>query len=218
MPAAAGPAIALETPGTTLTSMPAALQASASSLPRPKTNGSPPLSRTTVRPAPRVLHQQRVDLGLGVGRVPAAPCPHRSARRRSGLRPGARRRSAGHAPPRPHCRRSSSPRAVMRPGSPGPAPTRCTDPCLGTRAADSGPKPWRRRRRVTPGKIDDDFYESRIIPDGAGQWSRVASRESREASVCPPRRGSRHRSGTAPQRDAAVPLPPAAPRPAGHRR
>ena len=48
IPAAAGTAIALDTPGTTRTSgcrRPA--QASSSSPPRPKTNGSPPLSRTT---------------------------------------------------------------------------------------------------------------------------------------------------------------------------
>ena len=51
IPAAAGPAIALETPGTTSHGTPAARHASSSSLPRPNTNGSPPLSRTTVRPA-----------------------------------------------------------------------------------------------------------------------------------------------------------------------
>ena len=47
MPAAAGTAIALETPGTTRVVTPAAAQASSSSPPRPKTNGSPPFSRTT---------------------------------------------------------------------------------------------------------------------------------------------------------------------------
>ncbi len=51
MPAAAGAATELVTPGTTVTGIPAAAQASNSSPPRPKTYGSPPLSRTTRAPA-----------------------------------------------------------------------------------------------------------------------------------------------------------------------
>ena len=51
IPASAGTATALVTPGTTSNGTPAATQASASSPPRPKTYGSPPLSRTTRRPA-----------------------------------------------------------------------------------------------------------------------------------------------------------------------
>ena len=51
IPALAGTATALVTPGTTVTGTPARAQASASSPPRPKTNGSPPLSRTTRWPA-----------------------------------------------------------------------------------------------------------------------------------------------------------------------
>ena len=47
MPAAAGTATALVTPGTTSTVTPASRQAMASSPPRPSTNGSPPLSLTT---------------------------------------------------------------------------------------------------------------------------------------------------------------------------
>ena len=50
MPAAAGAAKAELTPGTTSYSTPAVRRASASSPPRPNTNGSPPLSRTTRRP------------------------------------------------------------------------------------------------------------------------------------------------------------------------
>ena len=60
-PASSGTATALVTPGTTSTGTPAAAQASTSSIPRPNTNGSPPLSRTTVRPAARVPDQQVVD-------------------------------------------------------------------------------------------------------------------------------------------------------------
>jgi len=50
MPAAAGAATADVTPGTTSQGMPAAASASTSSPPRPKTNGSPPFSRTTRSP------------------------------------------------------------------------------------------------------------------------------------------------------------------------
>src|SRR5437763_1362260 len=58
MPAAAGTATAEETPGTTSTSAPAAAQAATSSPPRPNTNGSPPLRRTTRLPA-RVTGRHR---------------------------------------------------------------------------------------------------------------------------------------------------------------
>ena len=50
MPAYAGTATAELTPGTTSNGMRAPASASASSPPRPNTNGSPPLSRTTRRP------------------------------------------------------------------------------------------------------------------------------------------------------------------------
>ena len=52
------------TPGTTSNSIPRPRSVSASSPPRPKTNGSPPLSRTTLRPARRPLGDQRLDLLL----------------------------------------------------------------------------------------------------------------------------------------------------------
>ena len=51
MPARAGTAIGLVSPGTTVTGTPAARQASTSSKPRPKTKLSPPLNRTTRFPA-----------------------------------------------------------------------------------------------------------------------------------------------------------------------
>ena len=50
MDARPGAASAEETPGTISKATPACVSASASSPPRPKTNGSPPLSRTTRRP------------------------------------------------------------------------------------------------------------------------------------------------------------------------
>ena len=109
--AAAAPSAAL-TPGTTSTGTPAARQASASSPPRPNTNGSPPLSRTTSLPGQRLAHQQRVD------RRPAAACaargawrPRRAApwggpSRGSRDRPARRARSA--SPPSPAARRAAS--------------------------------------------------------------------------------------------------------------
>ena len=51
IPAYAAAPIALVMPGTTSNGTPAAASASASSPPRPKTNGSPPFRRTTVAPA-----------------------------------------------------------------------------------------------------------------------------------------------------------------------
>ena len=70
MPAAAGTDTAEVTPGTTSTGTPAAWQASTSSQPRPSTNGSPPLSRTTSRPRQGPLDDDLVDLVLREGVVP----------------------------------------------------------------------------------------------------------------------------------------------------
>ncbi len=67
IPAAAGAANAELTPGTTSTSIPARRRASASSPPRPNTNGSPPFRRTTRTAAAPVGDQQLVDPGLAVG-------------------------------------------------------------------------------------------------------------------------------------------------------
>ena len=64
-----------ETPGTTSKGMPAAASASASSPPRPKTNGSPHLSRTIALATPRRLHEQALDGPLGHARLPRA-LPH----------------------------------------------------------------------------------------------------------------------------------------------
>jgi hypothetical protein len=50
MPAYASAPKIDDTPGTTSMGIPASAQALASSPPRPKTNGSPPLSLTTVKP------------------------------------------------------------------------------------------------------------------------------------------------------------------------
>ena len=59
MPASSGTATAEVTPGTTVTGTPASRQASTSSIPRPNTYGSPPLSRTTTRPPAGAVDQER---------------------------------------------------------------------------------------------------------------------------------------------------------------
>ena len=92
MPAAAGTAIALVMPGTTSTGMPGARRsASTSSPPRPKTNGSPPLSRTTNLPGQRVLDQGRVDRAPAPSTARTGSSPRRSPRRRRPARRAARR-------------------------------------------------------------------------------------------------------------------------------
>ena len=67
MPAAAGAAIADVIPGTISKGTPAAARASASSPPRPKTNGSPPLRRTTRFAGSRVRRGAPRCLCCGVG-------------------------------------------------------------------------------------------------------------------------------------------------------
>ena len=70
MPARAGTATGLVSPGITVTGTPAARQASTSSKPRPKTKLSPPLNRTTRLPASARDDDQVVD-GLLGGEPPA---------------------------------------------------------------------------------------------------------------------------------------------------
>ena len=123
IPAYAAAPMALVMPGTTSKAMPAAASASASSPPRPNTNGSPPLRRTT-HPAvrPRSTRTWLICSWVRSTRPGAFPAGISSAPA------GARARSAGDARrsyTTTSARRSSSaPRTVTRPGSPGPAPTR----------------------------------------------------------------------------------------------
>ncbi len=102
---------------------PAARSACASSPPRPKTNGSPPFSRTTVRPDRACSTSRRVVSSCGTcSPPPTLPTSMISASRRApasasaGIRRSWRMTSAAAM--------SSIARAVSRPGSPGPAPTR----------------------------------------------------------------------------------------------
>ena len=88
MPAAAGAATALVTPGTTSYGTPARCSASASSPPRPNTNGSPPFSRTTRRPrrAARIISawiavlRHRVAAGALADEEPLRPPRERRMR------------------------------------------------------------------------------------------------------------------------------------------
>ena len=126
MPADSGTAAIDETPGTSSNGTPARTSASASSPPRPKTNGSPPFSRTTRRPR--------------------LPCATSSALMSSWLRPSREMRSAPIGASRrsrratsrsytstSHVRTRDRPRTVISSGSPGPrrrASTRHPQSCL----------------------------------------------------------------------------------------
>ena len=103
--------------------MPASASASASSPPRPNTNGSPPLSRTTSLPrGARSISSSLISSWL-VDVAARLACRRRPARRRS------LPHRAGSGTSRSWTITSaraisSSARLVARPGSPGPAPTR----------------------------------------------------------------------------------------------
>ena len=89
IPAAAGAATALVTPGTMSTGTPASAHAISSSPPRPNTNGSPPFSRTTSRPAEASRTSKApISCWLIAWRPGSFPTYTRSAR-------GARSSSAG---------------------------------------------------------------------------------------------------------------------------
>ena len=80
MPAAAGAATAEVTPGTTSVSTPAARSAEASSPPRPNTNGSPPLSRTTCsKRRPRSMRMALISSWEGLGAPGVFPTQMSSA-------------------------------------------------------------------------------------------------------------------------------------------
>src|SRR5690606_22095273 len=73
-PSEAGAAMPLVTPGTTSNGTPAASSASASSPPRPKTNGSPPFSRQTLLPAwPRATRIRLISSCDMLGPPPCLP-------------------------------------------------------------------------------------------------------------------------------------------------
>ena len=109
IPASAGAATAELTPGMTSNGMPASTSASASSPPRPSTNGSPPFRRTTSWPAAGLADHQAVDRLLG-HRRPAGALAHVEPaglgrqRPQLGPRQGVEQHQVGLAQPpvRPH--------------------------------------------------------------------------------------------------------------------
>ena len=95
MPAAAGAAIAAVTPGTTSKGTPARAHASASSPPRPNTNGSPPFSRTTSRPAQGPVDEQLASMSGWADAVPPGALPTSITLGPAGARPSS---AAGDQP------------------------------------------------------------------------------------------------------------------------
>ena len=80
IPASAGAAMAELIPGTTSKGSPAAVSASASSPPRPNTNGSPPFNRTTLRPRRAARIRSRLmNSWLTAGRPARLPTKIRCA-------------------------------------------------------------------------------------------------------------------------------------------
>ena len=140
MPPSAGAARADDTPGTTSTTMPASSAARTSSMPRPKRNGSPPLRRTTRRPAGVVGDHQLLDAPL-VGAAALALADVDRAVRRAGQCQHGRARPASRGGPRRRRRGAWRRDGSSRSGSPGPD----------RRARATAPRPDR-HGRAAPGR------------------------------------------------------------------
>ena len=125
MPAHAPAASTAVTPGTIANGMPSLANRHASSLPFPKTNGSPPFKRTTRFPA-RASASSNASISAGDrGGVPTK-CfsqPGRHHANTPGCTPGSHTTASAVSI-------SSRARTVTKSGSPGPAPTRCTKPWI----------------------------------------------------------------------------------------
>jgi hypothetical protein len=135
MPAEAGTDASDDTPGMISNGTPAPASASASSPPRPKRKGSPPLSRTTSWWSPSATSRSFTSSCSRWSRSMRSASAGASS-----TSSAATRRSYTSTS---HARTRWSPFTVMRPGSPGPAPTRAT--------VIRGPSPRRRgRNRAAP--------------------------------------------------------------------
>ena len=146
IPAYAGTATALVTPGTTTNGTPARTHASASSPPRPNTNGSPPLSLTTRRPASARSTISALISSCVIVCAPGA-LPARTI-----STSGSSSSSSALGPSRSATTTSASassrlPRTVISPGSPGPPPTSATEPSA-TVPVTTGPTVGRRCGRT----------------------------------------------------------------------
>ncbi len=141
MPTAPGTLMELEMPGTTVHGMPCSASAAASSMPRPKTKGSPPLRRTTAFPALACSMSALLMASWAMKRpygILAASmtstCGGSSSSRSRGPSRSAMTTSASAS--------SRRPRTVIRSGSPGPPPTRAT-PVVRARWCGAGSVPSR---------------------------------------------------------------------------
>ena len=151
-------------PGITEKLMPARASASSSSPPRPKTKGSPPLSRTTRRPC-RACSISKPLIAAWVVLLPPEDLPTqiRAASRRA--------RSSTSGDTRRSCRMTSASWSarkafkVRSSGSPGPAPTKVTSPAA--RAAPEAPASSCCAIRCAPLAITGDEAAGRgAVDDG----------------------------------------------------
>ncbi len=124
IPAAAGAATDELMPGTISNGTPASASAWASSPPRPKTNGSPPLSRTTSLPWRPSSTSSVEIISWGIGRPGRLPTSMRSAD--SGTSASTPSPTSASWTTTSAVARSRTALTVRRSGSPGPAPTSAT--------------------------------------------------------------------------------------------
>ena len=215
MPAYAGAAIPAVTPGTISKAIPAAARACASSLPRPKTSGSPPFRRTTRLPArPSFTSSALIaSCPIELASPPRLPTSCTStdglARRASATIAGLARASTAIAS---QVASRSRPRTVSSPGSPGPAPTRCTIPalpeatviraallpvCRATRPprpVQRGGPAWRAAVQTGSPRIPRTTRQPRGRLPGSSRWSRPSQRPP----SCASRAASNARSSASP--------------------
>ena len=210
MPAYAGAATPAVTPGTISNGTPASRHSSASSAPRPNTSGSPPLSRTTSFPASACSSSSRLVSSCGIcAPPPCLPTNTISASARapasapSGISRSCRITSARAI--------SSSARAVISPGSPGPAPTRWTVPAL-TRPSPRHGRAGRRRPAESSRSASASGSKASIASISHSEPSgRPAKARSPAARACTPiavwheapRRAATRRSASSAAREAA---------------
>ena len=146
MPATAGPASALVTPGTTVTGMPARTHASHSSPPRPNTNGSPPLSRTTRLPA-RARSTSTSLISSWVRLCRCADLPQSITSTCGGSSVSSSRGASRSTTTTSAVATRRRPRTVINSGSPGTAADQRDRAAMGARCRATGSSP---RSSATP--------------------------------------------------------------------
>ena len=146
IPAAAGAARAALTPGITRTGIPARSSARTSSPPRPKRNGSPPLSRTTRLPSRAAAIIASLMLVCEAERRPPRLPTSISRARGPQSRSTSGLISASWNTTSASARTARVP-MVSRSGSPGPAPARTTSPIAAASVGVAGALFDRQRKR-----------------------------------------------------------------------